>query len=268
MGFSLLFAGPGRPRTMFARLLVVLLLLVAGSACHATRAAEGPTPYPSAEDQAAWPGDGPIRVFEWMMPFRERFWSERASAQGAVVLVGDSLAEYWGETGYGDAFGELPVVNRGIGGDVTRGVLFRLQEDVLDIQPKAVVLLVGMNDLTAHSDPETVAKNIALALDQLSEHTAEMPILLCTIPAQSNPDAPFKTVDALDRTNAAIRQLAKERDNVTLVELYEALLDANGHQQLDFYRDDRLHLASKGYERANRALADAAKVAGLVQPRP
>jgi len=37
----------------------------------------------------------------------------------------------------------MKTANRGISGDVTRGVLYRMKEDVLDLNPKAVVLLIG-----------------------------------------------------------------------------------------------------------------------------
>src|SRR5688500_7572525 len=104
----------------------LILFTVAPQLSHAQ---SGPTPYPEAEDANAWPGVGPIRVFPYMTDNRKSFWARRAKDTGSVVFVGDSLME-----GYKikDAFPELEVSNRAIGGEVTRGVLFRLKEDVIE----------------------------------------------------------------------------------------------------------------------------------------
>src|SRR5215469_4377923 len=86
----------------------------------------GPTPYP--KDDCNWPGVGAIRVFEFMIPRRQDIWSQRLVNQGAVVFVGDSNVEAW--TSLKGDFAPMHVANVGIGGDVSRGVLFRLKEDV------------------------------------------------------------------------------------------------------------------------------------------
>src|SRR5690349_13893152 len=95
----------------------------------------GPTPYPKNEHD--WPGVGVIRVVDWMSPNRQYFWSQREANQGSVVFVGDSLIGAWKTLK--EDFAPLRVVNVGVGGDVSRGVLFRLQEDVIDLNPRAVV---------------------------------------------------------------------------------------------------------------------------------
>ena len=91
---------------------------------------------------------------------------ERAQDQGAVVFLGDSITQGWGE-GLGAAFPGVKVANRGISGDTTRGVLIRLQEDVLALNPTAVVLLIGTNDLEEGATPETIAGNLKLILAAL-----------------------------------------------------------------------------------------------------
>src|SRR4051812_50114184 len=124
--------------------LVLLALLVTGG----LRASEasGPTPFPDAGDERAWAGTGPIRVHPWMRDNRAWFWSQRAAAQGSVVFVGDSLTGNWKAEAMKAAFPGMRIANRGIGGDVSRGGLFRLREDVLDLKPRAMVLLIGTND--------------------------------------------------------------------------------------------------------------------------
>ena len=87
----------------------------------------------------AWPGPGPIRRYEWFQNlWRERRseWAQQiAQDQSAVVFLGDSITQGWGG-GLGAAFPGVKVANRGISGDTTRGVLIRLQDDVLAARPR------------------------------------------------------------------------------------------------------------------------------------
>ena len=83
--------------------------------------------------------------------------------QGAVVFLGDSITQGW-DVGLQFAFPGVKIANRGISGDTSRGVLIRLQEDVLALNPAAVVLLVGTNDLEEGATPDTIAGNLKLIL--------------------------------------------------------------------------------------------------------
>src|SRR5438876_9093674 len=104
----------------------------------------GPTPFP--KDAKDWPGQGAIRVFPYMNDNRKSFWAKRAARQGSVVFAGDSLVGNW-RTLSQDLPG-IPIANVGVGGEPTRGLLFRFNEDVLALHPKAIVLLTGSNDLS------------------------------------------------------------------------------------------------------------------------
>ena len=124
-------------------------------------------PAPGAPDRLAipatddgLPGTGPIRRMEWFQNLwkqRRTLWSTQVERdQGAVVFLGDSITQGWGH-GLGAVFPGVKVANRGISGDTTRGVLIRLKEDVLDLNPRAVVMLIGTNDLEEKATPETIA---------------------------------------------------------------------------------------------------------------
>ena len=72
------------------------------------------------------------------------------------------------------------------------GPAFRFQEDVLDLNPKAVVLLIGTNDLTALGKPADAAFNISQMLDMIGKRDPSLPVVLCTTPPSDNPKAPVK----------------------------------------------------------------------------
>lgn len=89
-----------------------------------------------------------------------------------VVLVGDSITARWttspGEKEFAEHLAPLGAINLGIPADGTQHVLWRLQHAVLDgLQPKAVLVMIGTNNLTAGSDPESVLHGIWCIVDHL-----------------------------------------------------------------------------------------------------
>lgn len=224
--------------------LLFALLLVAPSG--AGEAAKGPTPLPDANNQSAWPGRGPIRVFEWMPQNRDFFWTKRDADQGAIVFFGDSLTANW--RSMKTDFAGYKVANRGIGGDVTRGTLFRLQEDVLDLNPRGIVLLIGGNDLSAHANPADIAGNIEAMLKLIEAHDPKLPVLLCNIPPRNSATAPTKP-GAHQEVNGRISKLAKKFSQVESLDLHHELANEDGSPDPQYFAEDKLHLGPKGYEK-------------------
>lgn len=224
-----------------------LLLVLTAFLLPDTRA-DGPTPYPDAKDEAAWPGQGPIRCFEWMVSNRAAFWKQRSRDQGAVVFVGDSLTAGWKPEVLAEKFPGLKIANRGIGGDTSRGVRFRFQEDVVDLKPRAIMLLVGGNDLSAHGDPAATEANIAAMIEQARQANPKVPIVLCLRPPSANPKAPYKPGAAAD-LNARVTKLAEGTENLVLLDLYGAFSGPDGGINEAYFAPDKTHLSPAGYEK-------------------
>jgi len=220
----------------------------------------GPTPYPDTGAEKAWPGWGPIRVFAWMKENRAWFWTQRAKAQGAVVFVGDSLTGNWNAKQIAELFPNLKIANRGIGGDTSRGVLFRFQEDVLNLNPRAVVLCVGSNDLSAHGNPIETVENISTMIALAYKKNAKLPIVLCTVPPRDAAEAPTKPGAHKD-LNTRIMKFAEGKENLALLDLFPLLSDADGKPVPEYFAKDRLHLAPPGYKKWAEALTPV--LAGL-----
>src|SRR5262249_34936941 len=73
-----------------------------------------------------------------------------APAPDRVVFFGDSITDSWKLENY---FPGKPYVNRGIGGQTTPQMLVRFRQDVIDLRPKAVVILAGTNDIAGNTGP-------------------------------------------------------------------------------------------------------------------
>lgn len=199
-------------------------------------------PYPEAKE-SLWPGKGPIRTFGWQDGIRRKYNANRLKDENAVMFIGDSLTENW-KTLEKDFLG-IKVANRGVGGDTSRGALFRFPLEVVAHKPAAVAILAGANDLTAHGDPENTLSNLLAMVRQARAYNGKMPVFLATIPPSSQPNAPLKP-GALDHLNNGIRKLAAET-KCTLVDLHNACLLPDGTQNLDLFAKDRLHLGAQGY---------------------
>jgi lysophospholipase L1-like esterase len=209
------------------------------------------------------PGAGPIRRYEWF----QRLWRERRSGwarqveldRHAVVFLGDSITQGWGG-GLGAAFPGLKVANRGISGDTTRGVLLRLEEDVLALDPAAVVLLIGTNDLEEGAAPETIAGNLKLLVAALERHDPRMPIVLCQVfPSSSTMKRP---ADRIKAVNALYLAAVKNDAQVTYVETWPLFADRGG-DAIPAEFEDLLHPNEAGYAKWAAALRPVFATLGL-----
>ncbi|MCA9086783.1 MAG: hypothetical protein KDA81_22150, partial [Planctomycetaceae bacterium] len=115
------------------------------------------------ETDEGLPGSGPIRRYDWFQKLwqkrRTEFAAEADQKQNAIVFLGDSITQGLGND-FRKQFSDLLLANRGISGDTTRGMLIRMQDDVLSLNPSAVVLLMGTNDLEENATPEVIAANL------------------------------------------------------------------------------------------------------------
>jgi lysophospholipase L1-like esterase len=88
-----------------------------------------------------------------------RYGSENAElrlnpGEDRVVFLGDEITENWG-TGKTKFFPGKPYLNRGITRQTTAQMLVRFRQDVIDLQPKAVVIQAGTNDIASVMGPST-----------------------------------------------------------------------------------------------------------------
>jgi len=236
----------------------VLLVLGVTIAIPAPASPAAPTQAPDrfaipATDDGL-PGAGPIRRYEWFQDlWRERRseWAKQVDQdRHAVVFLGDSITQGWGG-GLGAAFPGVKVANRGISGDTTRGVLLRLREDVLALDPSAVVLLIGTNDLEEGATPEVVAGNLRLIVASLEQHDPRMPIVLC----QVFPSSPTmkRPADQIKAVNALYRAAVKNDPRVTYLETWPLFAGPGGDATPAEF-PDLLHPNEVGYARWAAAL--------------
>jgi len=200
------------------------------------------------------PGEGPIRRYQWFQNLWEKKrsgWAKQVQQdQGALVFLGDSITQGWGDNFRGH-FKGIKVANRGISGDTTRGVLIRLKEDVLSLNPKGVVILIGTNDLEENASPEVIANNLKLIISALKKHNPEMPIILCnTFPSSATKKRP---ADQIKKVNQLYFAAVKGDPQITVLDTWLLFADPKGDAKKAEF-PDLLHPNQIGYDKWAAAL--------------
>src|ERR1035441_7342084 len=142
--------------------LLAALLLAAAAAAQTT-----PAPAPDAAIDAAKLKTALDRATRTLLdsPNLNRHrpdnpqWAAPAAGEERVVFMGDSITDGWGRR-YGKFFPGKPYINRGISGQTTPQMLLRFRADVIALEPKAVVILAGTNDISANTGPCTDRKSV------------------------------------------------------------------------------------------------------------
>jgi lysophospholipase L1-like esterase len=133
-----------------------------------------------------------------------RFWQSRPR-RSPLVLLGDSHIE-WGE--WVELLGRSDVLNRGIRGDTTLGVLVRLPE-IYASQPAIAVLMVGTNDLDAGYTSEEVARTYQQIVEGLLQHGIR-PVIHAVL-FRNTPPSDVEVNAKTAALNAGLEHLCRER---------------------------------------------------------
>jgi lysophospholipase L1-like esterase len=253
---------------LFSRCSLVLAALVSVAVlCRAADVtADSRLAIPATDE--GLPGAGPIRRADWFRKLwlqRRTAWSQRVQKdQHALVFLGDSITQGWGDD-IGGSFPGVKLANRGISGDTTRGVLIRLREDVLALNPAGVVLLIGTNDLEEQADPEVIAANLKLILAEMKKYDAKMPIVLCQVfPSSASKKRPADQIKKLNQLYAAA---VKGDPQVTFIETWPLFANAQGDAKKEEF-PDLLHPNKVGYAKWAAAIRPVLATLGFVETEP
>jgi lysophospholipase L1-like esterase len=186
-----------------------------------------------------------------------------------VVFLGDSITDAWR---FNEYFPDRDFVNRGISGQITGQMLGRMQADVVDLHPDAVLILAGTNDLDRGVPVSAIENNLAMIAD-IAEYNKIKVILASVLPVSDyhkdvNPAyerTPTRQPFAILTLNRWIQGLCNQR-GYTYLDYSSAMMDGSGFLRADI-SDDGLHPNANGY-RVMAPLALAAVDAALKAPAP
>ena len=161
-----------------------------------------------------------------------------AESRPSIAFVGDSITNHgrWAEW-----FPDLDTHNLGVSGNTTDDLIARLDE-VTDLHPEAVALLIGTNDLGMRKSVENLVRNVEYVLVTLRRALPGTRMLVQSVMPRGREFA-AQVQDA----NRHLRQFAPSV-NAQYLDLWPAFAQDDG--EIDpALSDDRLHLNDAGYER-------------------
>jgi lysophospholipase L1-like esterase len=183
-------------------------------------------------------------------------------ARPRVVLMGDSIFFHW-TAGKLPAPASLNVINRGIPGQNTTQMLLRFEDDVVALNPAAVVIFGGTNDLRAYvGDPaamapaaiERVARNVTAMADIAQGR--HIKVVVCAVsPIGTDLAKLGRDPATIVKLNRWLKDFAGAR-GYGFVDYTSVLADKDGHLPLDL-SDDGLHPNDEAYRRMSPLLEAA-----------
>jgi len=172
-----------------------------------------------------------------------------AAGEQRVVFYGDSITDAWGRRpATGTFFPGKPYVNRGISGQTTAQMVVRFHQDVVDLHPKAVIILAGTNDVAENTGPMTPEMTLDdfRAMAEMARANGIKVVIASIPPAGEFPWrkglGPAPKIRAL---NAKLEAWCRS-EGIVWVDYYSALADESGAMKPGLSLDG-VHPTAAGY---------------------
>lgn len=215
--------------------------LVAAFALAANSFAQTIVPTPATPAQAPW--DSMYRPAIYAKKVAE--FNANPIKPDDIVFLGNSITM---RCDWAKLFNDQRLKNRGISGDITFGVLDRLDE-VIAGHPKKIFILIGINDVSRNIPDSVIELNHRRIIARIRAGSPSTQIYFNTLLPVNASFNKFKNHYGKDEhilaINKAIRKLKAKK--VTIIDLYPNFLDADNHLKAE-YTADGLHPNDLGYQ--------------------
>ena len=170
------------------------------------------------------------------------------SIKNSIVFYGNSITDNWIRFD-NNFFQKNNFIDRGIGGQTTSQMLVRFREDVVNLNPSAVVILAGTNDIAENTGPisiENIFGNI-VSMVEIAK-TNNIKSILCSVHPvfQYSWNKTIEPVGKIKELNQMIKQYADD-NNIPYVDYYSAFVDSKGGFP-EKYSPDGVHPNLEGYK--------------------
>jgi lysophospholipase L1-like esterase len=187
-----------------------------------------------------------------------------ASDENRIVFMGNSITEGWKDIDPG-FFKDKPYIDRGISGQTTPQMLVRFRADVINLNPKVVVILAGTNDIagnTGISTLEMIEDNIASMVEIAKANNIK--VILCSVlPVYDYPWKPgLQPAEKIINLNKWIKDYA-DNNKIIYADFFTPMVDERKGLKKE-YSEDGVHPNLDGYKIMNTivelAISEALKL--------
>jgi lysophospholipase L1-like esterase len=177
-------------------------------------------------------------------PQRIALFEKEPVTTGQIIFLGNSITEMGN---WKKLLDDSAAINRGISGDITFGVLKRL-DDVIKRQPSKLFLLIGINDIGKDIPDAVIADNIRKIVIRLQAGSPSTKIYVESI-MPVNPDVPnfpqhYNKQEHIIAANKLIKIVASQL-HVPYINIHDLFMDEKGRLDAK-YTADGLHLTASG----------------------
>lgn len=178
--------------------------------------------------------------------------NEQYALKNQTVLLGDSITDFFN---YYELFYDFckstgqAVYNRGISGDTSDRLVERLYDNVLSIEPKNIVLLIGTNDISRGVPLSVSVQNLEKIITDSKKVCTDVNFVVEAV-YPINESMRYRSDK---RSNKKINEMNNEffkicqKHNCVWLDLSEKLSDQQGQLKKEFTFDG-LHINAKAYE--------------------
>lgn len=186
--------------------------------------------------------------YDWAKFNRYAEANAKLTAAPSVVFMGDSIFDGWIRK-QPEYFNDNNFADRGISGQTTSHMLVRFRPDVLELEPKAVVILAGTNDIALNNgyiDNEHILGNI-ISMIELAQNAGIRPILCSVLPAGRYKWRPEveDVAGKIKALNALLKDYAV-KNRIDWVDFHSVMSVGDGSMNTA-YTDDYVHPTPAGY---------------------
>jgi lysophospholipase L1-like esterase len=176
------------------------------------------------------------------------YWSRKThfetlpQSNADIVFLGDSLTD---SCEWQEFFRNAAIKNRGISGDTTKGILNRIEE-VVEVQPKKLFIMIGINDINQGREVEAILKDYEVILRTFKERIPQTQIFVQSVlPVNNQKFVNLGVNKKVIEINSKLKEFS-QKFSFQYIDLYSGFLDSNN--QLDArYTIDGIHLNGQGY---------------------
>ena len=165
--------------------------------------------------------------------------------KGDIIFIGNSITD---GSEWSELFNDVKIKNRGISGDISAGIIKRMDE-VVKRKPSKVFLMIGTNDLARGIAPDSVVKNILLIADYLKEQSPSTKLFVQSILPVNAVFGKFgghtSKAEQIKQVNENLEKQSAAH-HYSFIDLYSSFCNSEGKLDARF-SNDGLHLLGEGY---------------------
>ncbi len=168
--------------------------------------------------------------------------NNRDIPKGGIIFTGSSSIRLW--PNLNDWFQEVEVYNLGFGGSETSELLYHANDLIIKHQPRKVFIYEGDNDVNSGKSAARIITDMEFLVRKIEKESPKTEIYL--ISAKPSEER-WHLREKYEEFNALLEDFCKENELV-FIDVWDAMLDAEGEIRPNLYEADPLHVNENGYK--------------------